>query len=153
MAYICHLLQRSGQDIHAAAVRGSVSGDGNTTILGFAGEVLDAQALKEYRERLSEIDGELAEAESNNDLARKDSLTEEREALNAEVGRATGLRGKNREASSDRERARQAVSAAIHRALRAIKKEHEPLWQHLHNSLKIGEFLSYQPDQPTFWTT
>jgi len=153
MAYICHLLQSSGQDIHAAAVRGSVSGDGNTTILGSAGEVLDEQALKEYRERLSEIDGELAEAESNNDFARKDSLTEEREALYAEVGRATGLHGKNREASSDRERARQAVSAAIHRALRAIKKEHEPLWQHLQNSLKIGEFLSYQPDQPTSWTT
>lgn len=42
--------------------------------------------------------------------------------------------------------------AAIHRALRAIKKEHEPLCQHLHNSLKVGEFLSYQPEQPTSWT-
>ena len=56
-------------------------------------------------------------------------------------------------AADDRERARQAVSVAIHRALNAIKKDHEPLWQHLDNSLKIGEFLSYQPDQPTSWTT
>ena len=73
--------------------------------------------------------------------------------LNEEIARSTGLHGKNREASSDRERARQSVSAAIHRALKAIKKEHEPLWQHLKNALKIGEFLSYQPDQPTSWTT
>lgn len=153
MTYIRQLLQNPRQDMHAAALRGAVAGEETTPTLGSAGEVLDAQALREYKERIAEIDEELAEAEANNDLARKDSLNEEREVLYAEVGRATGLHGKNREASSDRERARQAVSAAIHRALRGIKKEHEPLWQHLHNSLTIGEFLSYQPDQPASWTT
>jgi hypothetical protein len=153
MTYIRRLLQSPRQEAHAATLRGGVSSDGGTPLLGSAGEVLDSQALREYKERISEIDEELAEAEANNDLARKGSLNEEREALYAEVGRATGLHGKNREASSDRERARQSVSAAIHRALRAIKKEHEPLWQHLHNSLKIGEFLSYQPDQSTAWIT
>lgn len=153
MTYIRQLLQNPGQDVHAATMRSSAAGETNTPILGSAGEVLDPQALREYRDRIAEIDEELAEAEANNDLGRKESLNEERAALYAEVGRATGLHGKNREASSDREKARQAVSAAIHRALRAIKKEHEPLWQHLQNSLKIGEFLSYQPDQPTSWTT
>lgn len=153
LAYICRLLQSSGQDTHAAALRGSVSGDGNVAILGSAGKVLDEQALKEYRDRLSEIDGELAEAQTNNDFGRVESLTKEREDLYAEVGRATGLRGRKREAVDERERARQSVSTAIHRALRAIKKEHEPLWQHLHNSLNIGEFLSYQPEQTTSWIT
>lgn len=153
MTHIRQLLQNPGQDIHAATIRGTIGGEESTPTLGSAGEVLDAQALREYKDRISEIDEELVEADANHDLTRKDSLNEEREALYAEVGRATGLHGKNREASSDRERARQSVSAAIHRALRAIKKEHEPLWQHLQNSLKIGEFLSYQPDQPTSWTT
>jgi hypothetical protein len=153
MTYIRQLLQNPGQDMHAAALRGAVAGEDTTPTLGSAGEVLDAQALREYKERIAEIDEELAEAEANNDLARKDSLNEEREVLYAEVGRATGLHGKHREASSDRERARQAVSAAIHRALRAIKKEHEPLWQHLTNSLKIGEFLSYRPDHVDPWQT
>lgn len=69
--------------------------------------------------------------------------------LNEEIARFTSLYGKNREVLSDRECARQSVSAAIHRALKAIKKEHEPLWQHLKNALKIEEFLSYQPDQLT----
>jgi hypothetical protein len=153
MTYIRQLLQCPGLDMHAAALRGAVAGEETTPTLGSAGEVLDAQALREYKERIAEIDEELVEAESNNDLGRKNSLNEEREALYAEVGRATGLHGKTREASSDRERARQAVSAAIHRALRAIKREHEPLWQHLRNSLKTGEFLSYRPERPTPWIT
>ena len=153
MTYIRQLLQSPGQDAHAAAMRGAVAGEENTPILGSAGEVLDPQALREYKERISEIDEELAQANANTDLARRNSLIEEREALYAEVGRATGLGGKNREASSDRERARQSVSAAIHRALRAIKEEHEPLWQHLQNSLKIGEFLSYEPEQRVPWNS
>lgn len=153
MTYICQLLQSGGQDIHAATLRGAGIGKDNTIVLGSAGEVIDDRARREYRERITEIDEELSEAEANNDLARKEKLNEEREVLNEEIARSTGLHGKNREASSDRERARQSVSAAIHRALKAIKKEHEPLWQHLKNALKIGEFLSYQPDQPTSWTT
>ena len=153
MTYICRLLQSGGQDIHAATLRGAGTGKDNPIVLGSAGEVIGDRARREYRERITEIDEDLAEAESNHDLARKDRLNEEREALIKEITRSTGLHGENREASSDRERARQSVSAAIHRALKAIKKEHEPLWQHLTNSLKIGEFLSYQPDQPTTWTT
>ena len=153
MTYICRLLQSGGQDIHAATLRGAGTGKDNPIVLGSAGEVIDDRARREYRERITEIDEDLAEAESNHDLARKDRLNEEREALIKEITRSTGLHGENREASSDRKRARQSVSAAIHRALKAIKKEHEPLWQHLTNSLKIGEFLSYQPDQPTTWTT
>lgn len=153
MTYTRRLLQNPGQDIHAAAIRGIALAEEGTPTLGSAGEVLDAQALREYKDRISEIDKELAEANADNDLSRKNSLTEEQEALYAEVGRAAGLHGKNRVASSDRERARQSVSAAIHRALRAIKKEHEPLWQHLSNSFNIGEYLSYRPDQPTTWQT
>ena len=153
MTYICRLLQSGGQDIHAATLRGAGISKDKTIVLGSAGEVIDDRARREYKERITEIDEDLAEAESNHDFARKDRLNEEREALIKEIARSTGLHGENREASSDRERARQSVSAAIHRALKAIKKEHEPLWQHLTNSLKIGEFLSYQPDQPTTWTT
>lgn len=153
MTYICRLLQSNGQDIHAATLRGVGIGKDNTIVLGSAGEVIDDQARRQYKERLEEIEEELAEADDNNDLARKEKLIEEREMLNEEIAQSTGLYGKNREASSDRERARQSVSAAIHRALKAVKKEHEPLWQHLDNSLKIGEFLSYQPDQLTSWIT
>jgi hypothetical protein len=153
MAYICHLLQYHGQEIHAAALRSAVTGEEGAPIFGSAGEILDEQALNEYRRRIVEIDEELAEAERNNDLGRIEALNNERADLYAEVARATGLGGRKREAVDERERARQSVSVAIHRALRAIKKEHEPLWKHLKNSLRIAEFLSYGPDKPTSWIT
>ena len=153
MSYIARLLETPGQEIHAAALRGSVSANGDSVVLGSAGEILDEQALGQYRERMAEIDDELAQARANNDLGRVELLTEEQETLYAHVGRATGLRGKKREAVDERERARKSVSAAIHRAIDAIHEQHEPLKQHLDNSLKIGEFLSYQPEQHISWTT
>jgi hypothetical protein len=153
MRYICHLLQNQEQEIHVAALRGVEAGEQGAPVLGSAGEILDEQALNEYRGRIAEIDEELTEAERNNDLGRNEALKNELADLYTEVARATGLRGRKREAVDERERARQSVSAAVHRALRAIKKEHNPLWQHLDNSLKIGEYMSYQPDQPTSWIT
>ena len=151
MAYIARLLQQPGKELHAAALRATVRGEEVIPLLGSAGDVLDERALKEYRARLTEVDEELTEAEAHNDLGRQEKLLEEREALYTEIGCAAGHQGRRRRAADDWERARQSVSAAIHRALRAMQKEHEPLWHHLQNALKIGEFLSYQPDQPTPW--
>lgn len=153
MTYICSLLQSPGREAHAITLRSLVMNKGDLLLSSSGGEMLDYKALKEYRERLRDIEEELREAESNNDLARKVPLKEELEALTAEIGRATGLSGRKRTGTDDRERARQAVSRAIYRALDAIKKEHEPLWQHLNNSLKIGGFLSYSPDRSVSWTT
>lgn len=153
MTYICQLLQNSGQEIYAASLRGVRMNNDGPEILGSAGDVLDEQALQEYNERIREIDEDLVEAERNTDRGRTEALTKEREFLYTEVAHATGLHGRKRDSNSDRERARQSVSAAIHRALRAIKEEHEVLWCHLHKSLIIGEYSSYQPEKPTSWVT
>lgn len=153
MSYIAHLLQLPGKDIHAAELRGCISGDGSTVILGSAGEEADMEALRDYRNRLREIDSELDEAKDNHDSARVELLTADRGHLLEELSRAAGLDGKPRDARSDSERARKSTSAAIHRALDAIEKEHKPLGQHLRNSLKIREFLSYRPDEIPIWTS
>lgn len=153
MAYIARLLQSPGKETHAAALRSSVSGDGSVPVLGSAGPVLESHDLKQYREQMNDLQEEIQEAENNNDLGRVQKLKEDLHAVTEEVGRATGLGGRNRKAADDRERVRKTISVGIRRALKAIKKEHEPLWKHLKNSLKIGEYLSYQPDQPTSWST
>ncbi len=153
MAYIARLLQSPGTEIHAAALRSTVSANGNMQVLGSAGDVLDARALKEYRSKMTELQEEIQEAENNNDLGRVQKLKEDLHAITEEVGRAMGLGGRKRKAADDRERARKTISVGIRRALKAIKKGHQPLWQHLKNSLKIGEYLSYQPDQSISWTT
>ena len=153
MTYILHLLQSPGRDMHAAELRGLGASEGDAPLLGSAGDVLDEQALKEYREHLRDLEEEIREAENNHDIGRTQRLKEEFEAITAEIGRATGLGGRSRKAADDLERASQAVSAAIRRALRAIKNEHASLWMYLRNSLKIGEYLSYRPDKPTSWVT
>ena len=151
MHHIHQLLQNPWKKLHAAFLRSVVAGETEVAILGSAGKMHDKNALGEYRDRIVEIDEELAEAEANNDQARMAPLSKERAVLLDYIGGRTGLYGRSREASSDRKRARQSVSAAIHRALRKIKKEHPPLWQHLQRSLKTGEFLLYAPDPPISW--
>jgi hypothetical protein len=153
MMYICHLLQDPGQEIYCFRLLADVAGEDAALHLGAAGPKLDKQAIREYQERISEIDGDLTKAEADHDLARVERLSKEREELYMEISGAMGLRGKERVTASDRENIRKAVSVAIHRAVRAIEKEHGPLGQHLGNSLKIGEYLSYRPDLPASWTT
>jgi len=153
MAYIAHLLKNPGQEFTAATLRAIVAGEDEAPIPGSARERLDAQALKEYKERLADIDEQKTEAKGNNDLARLGALDEERELLLIEVGLATGLDGRTRHAADDSERARQAASIAIHRAYKSIKKENPALWHHLSNCLNIGMFLSYSPEHQPIWKT
>ena len=152
MEYICQLLQNSTRPLQAALLRSIVSGHADIT-LGSAGEVLDRQALSDYRQRLHDLHDERAEAEANNDVGRVQQLDELVEQLTAEIGRATGLNGRVRRAADDHERARKSVSKAIHVALTAIKRHHTPLWHHLSKSLEIGTTLVYRPEQPTPWST
>jgi hypothetical protein len=152
MFYIAELLAAPERQLHAADLLSTVSRDGRVRLLGSAGNVADGRALKEYRAKLQDLQEEILDAEANNDAGRAEKLKKDFAVISAEIERATGLRGRLRKACSDRERVRQSVSRAIHRALLAIKKEHEPLWQHLRNSLKIGGSLSYQPGGRTFWT-
>lgn len=153
MSYITLLLQAPGEEIHAAALRHLVLGDGNEADMGSAGKVADKKTIKEYKAEINEMDEDLAEARANNDAGRVELLTEKLEVLCAEVGRATGLQDKLREASSDQERARKSVTAAIKRALEAIRKEHKPLWLHLRTYLDTGNFLCYRGDSSAPWST
>jgi len=51
------------------------------------------------------------------------------------------------------ENERKEVSRLVHTRLAEIKEEHYLLWKHLEKYLKIGEYLSYEPDEPIEWET
>jgi len=117
-----------------------------------AGEmVTDANALRECRERLRDVEGEIEQAkeEGNEGLACK--LREERAQLMDYVRAGTGLRGRLRRVANARERARKSVTNAIARAISAISQHHETLGRHLRNAVRTGYRVVYDPEKPVNW--
>ena len=152
MRHLAHLLENPGREIHVIELRALAASENKPPPSGSAGALLDKRAIKDYKARLQEIEEELVEAEQNNDIGRVAKLKEEQQVLYSQVSRAVGLRGRRRRGSDDSERARQAVSAALHRAIKAIGKEHSELARHLTNCVRIGRVCSYEPDRPVSWT-
>lgn len=151
MEYISHLLRRPGEELHAFALLRTRMDDRGPVVVGSAGMFADDTALRQYKESLDDLDLELEEAEDDDDGARIISLNRSRVEVLSQIAQATGLNGRKRKASDDRERARQSVSAAIRRAIANIKEMHPQMSQHLVNSLRMGEFLCYEPDHSISW--
>jgi hypothetical protein len=147
VAYIAHLLRNPGQDIFVSILRAAAVGDDGSMVLGSAGTTLDQQAINAYKEKIENMEEELQSATGD----RKATLLEDRATLFAEIGRATGLGGRQRHQRDDLERARQSVSRVIHTALKAIKPIHPTFHQHLENAVKIGIVLSYRPGESLVW--
>jgi tetratricopeptide (TPR) repeat protein len=137
----------TGKPAHDAPGRSGAGGSDSVRLeLGDAGEMLDAEARRAYRERLFEIDSDLAEAEKWNDPERVALLVAEREALVDQLAAAVGLGGRSRVAHSNAERARLSVAKALRSALRRIESGCPPLGRHLDLSIHTGTFCRYAPD-------
>jgi len=114
--------------------------------LGDAGEILDAEAKAQYRQRLDDLRADLEEAERFNDPERATRNREEIEFLTEELARATGLGGRDRKAASAAERARTNVTMAIRAALKRIAEQNPSLGRHFAATVRTGKFCSYTPD-------
>jgi hypothetical protein len=158
---IAWLLATSGRELAAVDL---ASGDGPQTAgrggriedLGLGvesdiGELLDAEARAAYRARLSDLEEEIAEADSNNDPERASTAREERELLLGELGAAVGLGGHARRMLDPAERARKAVTGRIRDAISHIETAHPQLGRHLRRSIRTGSFCVYDPPEPTNW--
>jgi hypothetical protein len=141
--YLRELLRRPGQPVAALDLAGAGAG---AAVESGLGDLLDAQALKAYRQRLCDLEQELTEAEDWSDIGRLDSLRAERDALLHELARATGLGGRARTAGSSQERARVAVQKAISAATGRIATIDGPLGRHLQTRIHTGLNCSYEPD-------
>jgi len=118
---------------------------------GNAGEMLDQQAISEYKNAVEGLKEDLDEAEAFNDTDRAARLREQIQFLEDELLKAHGLGGRARKSADIPDRARKAVSLAIKRSISNIEKEHPSLGSHLRNSIKTGRICSYSPDSPTPW--
>ena len=120
---------------------------------GDAGEVLDERARAEYRQRLIDLEAELAEAEDANDPERASRVRQERDFLIDELGAAVGLMGRSRRALDPAERARKAVTWRLRDTIGRIEAAHPELGRHLQRSVRTGAFCVYDPATPTRWLT
>jgi len=116
-----------------------------------AGPLLDLEARQEYRQRLADLDEELADAEAANDPERETRARREREFLLGELSAAVGLGGRERISLDPAERARKAVTGRIREAIGRIEGAHPELGHHLRRSVRTGTFCVYDPPAPTTW--
>jgi tetratricopeptide (TPR) repeat protein len=140
--YLARLLGAPGREFHAldlVAVERSPGG-------GDAGVMLDARAKDAYRRRLTEIDEDIEEAQVSGDGERAAQAKVERDFLAREIGRAVGLGGRDRRASSDSERARASVTRAIRQAMARIQDRHSTLGDHLDRTIRTGTTCGYLPE-------
>lgn len=186
---IAVLLRREGQTVSALELLAATGGesrfgceirvdpktDGLTVVsnLGDAGEVLDERAVRDYQQRLSDLrrrlvdlEEELEEVTTLNDLGRRENVRDkiervvhERDFLVrqlAEGGRARGCgrvgRG-GRRVASHRERARQIVTKNIKAGVAKIGTTDASLAHHLRTHIKTGYICVYSPDPeyPVRW--
>ncbi len=121
--------------------------------IGDAGPQLDREALKQYRKRLAALDEALAEAETRHNVSRYDTCMTDRDALLAELSRATGLGGKPRRTGSPGEKARLNVTRTIRHAITFLATAVPELATHLDESLLTGVSCSYEPRVNVSWKT
>jgi len=141
------LLSTPNREVPAA----ELMAQGMAVDAGGGDAVLDERARREFKERLADLDHELAEAEAANDLGRISSIKSERDALAHELAAALGLGGRARSLGDPTERARKAVSARLRDAVKAIAACNPRLGDHLSASVRTGTFCSYAPVTDVHW--
>jgi len=113
------------------------------------GPALDARAKREYRERVTDLQAEIDEAEAHADLERASRARTELDLLLDELRRAVGLGGRDRPTGSGAERARVNVARSLRRAIGAVEAEIPGLGAHLRVSVRTGRHCAYQPEPTT----
>jgi hypothetical protein len=147
--YIAALLAKKNKPISALELTGK---NRDFQMMEYTEQAaVDEKWFLSIKERLEELQEELANAESNGDDARFKDAEREREELLDHVKSAKGYRGKARSIGPDSpaKKAADAVRKALTRALEQLSNSMPNLEQHLRASLKPeGETYSYYPTDP-----
>ena len=145
---IARLLATPGRDVAATALLGA--GTEVEAAMG-ADVLLDEEAIRSYRRRLTSLEAELQAADAAGDEARSAQAQSERDALVAGLSSARGLAGRPRRLGDSGERARKAVTARIRDSLSRIQARHPALGEHLRQSIVTGTYCAYRPDAEIDW--
>jgi hypothetical protein len=140
---IARLIENRGRELHATALAAGEAAARE----GDAGELLDATALAQYRQRLAELREDVAQARRAGLGLVAEQRQEEIDALARELARAIGKGGRLRRAGSGAERARVSVQHRVREAIRKIAELDPELGRHLDWAIRTGTFCSYDPER------
>ena len=144
--YLHALVSAPGSEIHVKDLTGASVDESDL------GPVADATALAAYKRRLVELDEELDDADRRGDAAAGARAEDERDALLAQIGAATGLLGRARHSGGSTERTRVAVKKAITSAIAAIEAVDPTMAAHLRTHIETGTRCRYRPSsEVTEW--
>lgn len=153
-AYLNILLANPRIPISAVDLACRVARNPDRYVLGSAGTNTDAESLKAYAARLTELREELEDAKRDNDIGRQEAIQVDIESLNGELKRGRGLGNRLRKASDDRDRIRKAVGNAIRRSINGIGQYDPRLAEHLKSqALRLGLSPLYSPMEDVAWDT
>ncbi len=115
--------------------------------------LLDVRARTAYRKRLRELQEELHEAQTFQDLGRMTELQQEREFLTHQLSAAMGVGGHPRQAAPQVERVRVNVTRGIKEAIQKIAPHSPQLERYLSTTIRTGLFCAFAPDPftPVYW--
>lgn len=141
LALLSQLLRLPERELHVLDLA-----DRRGTGADFAEPTLDGTARSRFRDRIVELEADVEEADRFADIERSARAQAELDAVVAELGRATGLGGRDRRTTSESERARVATTRAIRLAMRHISDVLPDLGHHLQYSVRTGTYCAYAPD-------
>ena len=142
MAHLAVLIANPRQEIQAADLVAGVAGL-TPAEAGAAQQVLDREAIAEYRNRLKSLETEIEQPDP--DPARLARARAERDWLVGQLSSAAGFAGRTRAFPDQPERARVAVGKAIRRALARITEADAVIGEHLRQTVHTGVRCSYWP--------
>ena len=157
LTLLAHLVRSPGRAIHvrdldamtpsggAAIPRPEAPDSDLVAVSAAAGDVLDRQALAEYRRRVGELRADLDDAAGCGDAARAEALRAELDMVASELRSAVGMAGRARRVPPEVERLRTAITRRIRAAIVKIAEHHPKLGAHLEAHVSTGYTCAYEP--------
>jgi pimeloyl-ACP methyl ester carboxylesterase len=115
--------------------------------------VLDDEGRRRFRQKLGDLEAEIADAERRGEPVAAAAAREERDRLVEALASAYGLEGRGRRIPDEVERARKAIRRRVVDAFHRIEKAHPSLGRHLRHSVHTGVYCSYVPERDLRWDT
>lgn len=142
MQYLARLVAQPNLAVHVL----DLAGASDHPDRGDAGELLDARAVRAYRERLDILRDAVAEAEARGDVERAERARDELDTVARQLSAGTGRGGRRRRAESAVDRARSAVQRRLKDAIHRIAEQDRALGSWLLRAVRTGNYCVFRVD-------